>query len=327
MTVNEPFLNVRELRKYFPLDRGLFNRGGGLVKAVDGVSFSIGGGETFSLIGESGCGKTTVARMVLLLETPTDGAVFWRGRNVHTLSGPQLASYRASVQAVFQDPRSALQPRMRIGDIVGEPLEVNTGLSRSEIRERVAKALESVGLSVADRQNFPHELSGGMQQRVAIARALALKPAIIVLDEPVSAVDVSIRAQILNLLKDIQSQQGVAYLFISHDLGTVRYMSHRVGIMYLGKLVEEATTEEAFSSPLHPYTKALLSAALPGHPDVKQEEIVLPGEVPSPIDTPSGCRFHPRCSYAMEVCHGVEPPLCEACSGHIVACHLYPAKP
>jgi oligopeptide/dipeptide ABC transporter ATP-binding protein len=320
----EPVLEVRGLQKHFPVRRGvLLSRMVGWVKAVDGVSFTVGRGETFALVGESGCGKTTTARVILLLERPTAGMVLMKGQEIERLRGRELRRYRASVQAVFQDPMSSLNPRKRVRSIVGEPLIVNRALPRRAVAARVAELLEQVGLPPRSAELFPHEFSGGQRQRIAIARALALNPSLVVLDEPVSALDVSIRAQIMNLLKDLQAELGLTYFLIAHDLATVRYIATTVGVMYLGRLVEVAPAEELFTRPRHPYTQALLSAALPSHPDVKREEVILPGEVPSPLHVPAGCRFHPRCPAVLPICSEHDPSEREVGAGHRVACHLY----
>jgi peptide/nickel transport system ATP-binding protein/oligopeptide transport system ATP-binding protein len=292
------------------------------VQAVDGVDFSVPPGQTMALVGESGCGKTTTAKLVLRLEEPSSGEVLADGRNVHEIEGEELNEFRTTVQAVFQDPWSSLHPRMRVRDIVAETLIINRVASPSEIKERVAEALASVGLRPQQAALYPHEFSGGQRQRIAVASALVSKPKLIILDEPVSALDVSIRAQIMNLLVDLQEQFGVSYLLIAHHLATTRYMADEVGVMYLGKLVEKAPTKELFDKPLHPYTRALFSAALPSRPDVEQEEIMLTGEVPSPINPPSGCRFHPRCPFAEARCSEEEPQLREVAPGHLVSCHL-----
>jgi peptide/nickel transport system ATP-binding protein/oligopeptide transport system ATP-binding protein len=320
----EPILRAERLIKHFPVTQGLlWMRVVGQVKAVDGVSFSVRQGETLAIVGESGCGKTTTARLVLRLEQPTAGRVFVDGNDVHALSGDGLRDYRTKVQAVFQDPWSSLSPRMRVREIVAEPLAINRQASSREIKGRVAEMLERVGLRPQQADLFPHEFSGGQRQRIAVASALVSNPKLIVLDEPVSALDVSIRAQIMNLLVDLQRQYGVSYLLIAHHLATTRYMAHEVAVMYLGKIVERARTKELFKNPAHPYTKALFSAALPAHPDVVREEMILTGEVPSPINPPAGCRFHPRCPFAMPRCAEVEPQEKEIAAEHLVACHLY----
>jgi oligopeptide transport system ATP-binding protein len=320
----EPVLEGRNLKKYFPVTRGLaLQRTVGWVRSVDDVSFAIKPGETLSLVGESGAGKTTVGRTVLLLEQLSGGSLLFRGQDVSKFNRAQLKEYRSSVQAVFQDPWGSMNPRMRVQTIVGEPLVVNTKLSKQEIREKVTELLAQVGLRPDQAELYPHEFSGGQRQRIAVARALALNPKLVVLDEPVSALDVSIRAQIMNLLKDIQSAYGLSYLLIAHNLATVRYMSHAVAIMYLGEIVEYAEGDELFENPLHPYTKALMSAAMPADPDSPMEEIVLSGEMPSPLNPPQGCRFHPRCPAAMDICRKVAPRMIEMPNGHRVSCHLY----
>jgi peptide/nickel transport system ATP-binding protein len=318
-------LEGRGVTKHFPLTRGaIFGRTVGTVKAVDGVDFVLRRGETLGLVGESGCGKTTTARLVLSLERPTSGGIFFRGRDIHALSGPERREYRRAVQAVFQDPYSSLNPRLTIRTTVGEPLvQTRSGLSKAEVNERIAESLVRVGLRPRIVDDYPHELSGGQRQRVAVARALTTNPDCILLDEAVSALDVSIRAQVMNLLRDIQDRLGVSYLFIAHDLAVVKYVSTRIGVMYLGKLVETAASEELYAHPLHPYTQVLLSNALPTHPDDTREEVILRGEVPSAFNPPAGCRFHPRCPHAMAVCAEVEPQLRPEAAGHEVACHLY----
>jgi oligopeptide transport system ATP-binding protein len=317
----ELLLKTENLKKHFPVTRGLiFTRQVGAVRAVDGVSFGIHRGETFGLVGESGCGKTTSARLILRLEEITAGSIFFEGKDIQRLSTSELKSHHRSVQAVFQDPYSSLSPRMKVGNIIGEPIRVNQALRGRAIRERVAELLDLVGLSTRGVDLYPHELSGGQRQRIAVARAIALNPKLVILDEPVSALDVSVRAQIMNLLKDVQDRLKLTYLLIAHDLAVVKHMSNHIGVMYLGKLVEVAESRELYKNPLHPYTRALLSAALPSHPDIQQKEIILQGEVPSPLHPPPGCRFHPRCERAKPVCSQIEPELRNLGSGHQVAC-------
>jgi oligopeptide transport system ATP-binding protein len=317
-------LEAQNLKKHFPVTRGLLlSRVTGSIKAVDGVSFQIRPGETLGLVGESGCGKSTTAKMLLMLEQPTEGSIFFQGEDIYKSSADNRREYRSSVQAVFQDPWSSLNPRMRVKDLIAEPMIINWQLSRSEVRDRVDKLLRDVGLNSYHANLYPHEFSGGQRQRLAIARALSLNPRLIVLDEPVSALDVSIRAQIMNLLKDLQQEYNVSYLLIAHHLATVHYMCDRVAVMYLGQIVEFAEVKELFGNPLHPYTKTLMSAALPSHPDIDQEEMILTGEVPSPLNPPRGCRFHPRCPFVLDQCSADVPEVKEVTPGHTVSCHLY----
>ena len=319
-----PVLQVEGLKKHFPVTQGvIWTKVLGHVKAVDGINFSVAQGETLAIVGESGCGKTTTAKLILRLEEPTEGNVRVDGVDIHGLRGRALKEYRTTVQAVFQDPWSSLSPRMRVRDIVAEPLVINGNASPPEVRERVAETLERVGLRPQQADLYPHEFSGGQRQRIAVASALVSNPKLIILDEPVSALDVSIRAQIMNLLVDLQRQYHVSYLLIAHHLATTRYMANEVAVMYLGKIVERSKTKDLFKNPLHPYTKALFSAALPAHPDIVRDEIVLTGEVPSPINPPSGCHFHPRCPFAMPKCAEIEPKEQDMAPGHMVACHLY----
>ena len=317
-------LEVRGLKKYFKAG-GLVGvwRSVGWVQAVDGIDFTIGQSETLGLVGESGCGKTTTTKLILLLERPTAGQILFEGRDITQLRGKDLLAYRQAVQAVFQDPYSSLSPRMRVGDIIAEPLEVIGGLSRRAIRDRVGQSLELVGLRPEQARLFPHEFSGGQRQRIAIARAIGTSARLIVLDEPVSALDVSIRAQIMTLLEDLQRTLGVSYLFIGHDLATVTHISHRIAVMYLGKIVEQGASQELSLDPKHPYTKALFAAALPSDPDDQRGELIVTGEVPSALNPPAGCRFPPRCPFVMPRCSQEIPALEAVEDGRLVACYLY----
>jgi oligopeptide/dipeptide ABC transporter ATP-binding protein len=315
-------LEAVAVSKHFRAKRGAFGGESGIVRAVDRVSFAIEAGRTLGVVGESGCGKTTTAKLVLGLEDPTGGSIRFDGRDLQELDGAGRRQYRRSVQAVFQDPYASLNPRMRVSAIIAEPLVTNERLAPGAARRRVLELLDLVGLPHRAADLFPHEFSGGQRQRIAIARSLALSPKLVVLDEPVSALDVSIRAQILNLLRDLQSELGLSYLFIAHDLAAVAHMSHTIVVMYLGRIVESGDAQTIARAPKHPYTEALFSAALPSHPDERRDEIILAGEVPSPLNPPPGCRFHPRCPHAMARCSRDEPALAEV-EGRFVACHLY----
>jgi oligopeptide transport system ATP-binding protein len=319
----EPLLEVRNLKKHFPVKGTGFWGTPAAVKAVDGISFTVNRGETLGLVGESGCGKTTTSKLVLAAERSTAGSIEFEGRDIAALSERELRDYRRKVQVVFQDPYSSLSPRMRVGEIIGEPLHAHETISRQDLQARIGELLELVGLRPDMARLFPHEFSGGQRQRLAIARALSTSARLIVLDEPVSALDVSIRAHIINLLEGLQARLGVSYLFIAHDLAAVSHLSHQTAVMYLGKLVEVADSLELCAAPLHPYTQALFAASLPSHPDETREEIVLSGEVPSALNPPNGCRFHPRCPFAMSRCSEEEPVLAEVSPRHTVACHLY----
>jgi peptide/nickel transport system ATP-binding protein/oligopeptide transport system ATP-binding protein len=317
-----PVLEAVDLKKYFPVKGGVIRRTVAQVRAVDGVSFSVASGETLGLVGESGCGKSTVARTVLRLIEPSDGRIRLRGADITHLSKAALRPHRREMQMIFQDPFASLNPRMNAGDIVGEPLAVH-GLARgAERTDRVAALFAQVGLSAAQMASFPHQFSGGQRQRISIARALALSPQLVVADEPVSALDVSIQAQIINLMMDLQQQKGLAYLFIAHGLAVVQHISHRIAVMYLGKIVEHTDKRTLFQNPLHPYTEALLAAVPVPDPKLKRARRHIGGDVPSPVNPPSGCAFHTRCPYAVERCRSEVPALRAVEPGHFVACHL-----
>jgi oligopeptide/dipeptide ABC transporter ATP-binding protein len=320
-----PLLEVSNLTKHFRVRRGAFGWSTALVRAVDSISFRLEAGTTLGLVGESGCGKTTTSKLILGLERPTGGAIRFEGEDVVNLDASGRRHYRRAVQAVFQDPYASLDPRMRVGAIVAEPLVINADLGAAARRRRVAELLDLVGLPARAAELFPHEFSGGQRQRIAIARALALSPKLVVLDEPVSALDVSIRAQILNLLRDLQKRLEVSYLFISHDLAAVAHMSHTIAVMYLGRIVEGGDAEAVALQPQHPYTRALFAAALPVDLDGRREDVLVSGEVPSPLAPPPGCRFHPRCPHVMPHCATDEPALRTA-AGRLVACHLYASE-
>ena len=322
MSESNVLLEVKNLVKHYPVRKGVFGRVTGQVHAVDDVSFSIASGETLGLVGESGCGKSTTGKAVLKLVEPTSGTIDWRGRRIDALSGGDMRPYRRELQAVFQDPYSSLNPRMRAEDIVGEPIRNFETASRAEIRERVASLFDKVGLRRDQLIKYPYEFSGGQRQRLGIARALALRPKLIVCDEPVSALDVSVQAQVINLLMDLQNEMQLSYLFVAHDLAVVEHISQRVAVMYLGKVVELTDKRSLFAHPQHPYTEALLSAVPTPDPRAQKRRIILGGDVPSPINPPPGCRFHTRCPYAFERCRVEEPLTQEVRPGHFVACHL-----
>jgi oligopeptide/dipeptide ABC transporter ATP-binding protein len=323
MTVHgDALLEVAHLTKHYPIRKGVFSRISSKVHAVDDVSFRIAEGETLGLVGESGCGKSTASKTILKLIDPTSGTISWRGKRIDQLSGSEMRPYRRELQAVFQDPYSSLNPRMRAGDIVAEPIRNFETASPGEIRDRVASLFDKVGLRADQMIRYPYEFSGGQRQRLGIARALAPRPRLIVCDEPVSALDVSVQAQVINLLMDLQDELGLSYLFVAHDLAVVEHISHRVAVMYLGKIVELTDKRTLFADPQHPYTEALLSAVPVPDPRVERKRVILLGDVPSPINPPPGCRFHTRCPYAEERCRIEEPVMKEVRPGHFVACHL-----
>ena len=322
-----PVLDVRDLKKHFPVRKGVFRKTAGHVYAVDGVSFSIARGQTLGLVGESGCGKSTVARAVIRLIEPTSGEVRILGRDILSLTKAEMRTSRRQAQIIFQDPFSSLNPRMSAGEIVGEPLLVHNMGNGKERQERVAALFDRVGLRASQMNSLPHQFSGGQRQRIGIARALALDPQLIIGDEPVSALDVSIQAQVINLLMDLQEEKNLSYLFIAHDLAVVEHISHRVAVMYLGRIVEHAEKRALFSNPFHPYTEALLAAVPIPNPRLKRQKRLVQGDVPSPINPPPGCHFHTRCLYATEQCKLEVPPLIEVGPDHWAACHLRQPKP
>jgi len=321
-----PLLEVKNLVKYFPQKAGFLSRRSGIVRAVDGVSFTLDSGETLGLVGESGCGKTTTGRIVLSLLRPTSGEVIFQGRNVHSLKKEELRRLRKEMQIIFQDPYASLNPRMTVGQILGEALGIHHHLGGKAARARMKELLEAVGMSGEHIPRFPHEFSGGQRQRIGVARALAVEPKLIICDEPVSALDVSVQAQVLNLLQDLKRQFQLTYLFIAHDLAVVRHISDRIAVMYVGKIVEMADKDRIYEGALHPYTRALLQAIPIPDPHFRREYKELEGELPSPLDLPAGCRFHTRCDRVMGICRNKEPAFVEAGKDHRVACHLYPGS-
>lgn len=319
----ENLLEVKNLKKYFPVKAGVFKRTVAHVKAVDDISFAVKEGETLGLVGESGCGKSTTGRTILRLLEATEGKVIFDGKSVMDLDKKDMRAVRRDMQIIFQDPYASLNPRMTVADIVGEPLDIhNLANNKQERNEKVKEILENVGLGEEYMNRYPHEFSGGQRQRIGVARALAVDPKLIIADEPVSALDVSVQAQVVNLLQDLQKEYGLTYLFIAHDLSVVKHISDRVAVMYLGKIVELTDKKELFKNPIHPYTQSLLSAIPEADPKKKKDRIVLEGDVPSPVDPPSGCRFHPRCPKAFEPCSVKEPEFKEYGDGHFAACHL-----
>jgi oligopeptide transport system ATP-binding protein len=322
---DDVLLSVEQLHMHFPIRKGVFLRQVGVVRAVDGITFAVRRGETFGLVGESGCGKSTTGRAIVRLYHPTSGRVVFKGRDLAHAAGAELRALRRSLQMIFQDPYASLNPRMTVGDIVGEALAIHRLASGGARKERVRELLGLVGLSERFADRYPHEFSGGQRQRIGIARALGVSPEFIICDEPISALDVSIQAQVLNLLEDLQARLGLTYIFIAHDLSVVRHVSDRVAVMYVGKLVEIAGVDELYARPLHPYTRALLSAVPVPDPAIEasRRRIILQGDVPSPVNPPKGCRFHPRCAHARDVCRSEEPAFAEAAPGHGIACHRW----
>lgn len=320
---NKNLIEVKNLRKLFPITGGFFKRTIGHVRAVDDVSFSLQEGETLGIVGESGSGKSTLGRTIIRLYEPTEGNILFEGRDISHLTRRKLRSTRKNIQMVFQDPYASLNPRMTIGELIDEPLKVHTDLSKQDRLDKVKELLHIIGLSEETYSRYPHEFSGGQRQRIGIARALAIRPKVIIADEPVSALDVSIQSQIINLMMDLQADFGLSYLFIAHDLSIVKHISDRIGVMYLGKMVELSPKKELFSDPLHPYTQALLSAVPVPNPDTKRERIILKGDIPSAANPPAGCVFHTRCHRVMDICKQSIPDFKEVAPKHFVACHLY----
>lgn len=321
----EVLIEVRDLKKYFPVNNKFLKGEKKFVKAVDGVSFSINKGETFGLVGESGCGKSTLGRSITRLYDVTSGDIFFEGSNISKYNKKEMKSFYKKMQTIFQDPYSSLNPNMNVKELIDEPLSLHTNLTKVEREEKIQKLLEMVGLKKSDMEKFPYEFSGGQCQRIGIARAISTEPDFVLCDEPISALDVSIQAQVVNMLEDLQEKMGLTYLFVAHDLSMVRHISDRIGVMYLGKIVEISESNKLYNNPLHPYTKGLLSAIPVADPKkAKSSKVeIINGDIPSPIDIPSGCRFHTRCPYATEKCRQIEPEMKEVSEGHFVSCHLY----
>ncbi len=319
----EYLLQVKNLKKYFPIGKTFLKKNQKYLRAVDGISFNLKRGKTVGIVGESGCGKTTMGRTVLRLYEPTDGEIIFEGQDIAHLKGEALRKVRPSFQMIFQDPYSSLSPRLPVGELIGEAVKVHKIVPKSDVKDYVTDIMKKCGLQAHFYDRYPHEFSGGQRQRICIAKALALKPKLVICDEPVSALDVSIQAQVINLFKDLQEKDNLAYIFISHDLSVVEHISDEVGVMYLGNMVEFGSKEELFENPMHPYTRSLFSAVPIPDPDVKMNRIILKGDIPSPANPPSGCKFHTRCNQCMEVCKTVEPKFRDYGNGHCVACHLY----